>query len=150
MCDALECAGVVGPKKGVHFNVHDLTLLSVPLTLPAAGGRMRPETERIQKLCVQPMGLQPPPRPTPFFSILIVKIKPTTALFLHPWCSRLLGSLYIARLRSDLSSAPLSFVSLARFVPLFAKCAALGNGAKASFLVLVCRQIRGLLCQKNL
>jgi hypothetical protein len=37
-------------KKGVHFNVHDLTLLSVLLTLPAAGGRMRPETARIQEL----------------------------------------------------------------------------------------------------
>jgi hypothetical protein len=57
-------------EKGVHFNVHDLTLLSVLLTLPAARGRMRPETERIQKPPVRPVGVQPPPGPTPFFSML--------------------------------------------------------------------------------
>ena len=43
------------------------------------------------------------------------------ALFLHTWCSSLLSNVYIPKLLLDLSSAPLSFVSLARFVPLFAK-----------------------------
>lgn len=43
----------------MHFNLRDLTLLSVLLTLPAAGGRMRPETARIQELHVRPVGLQP-------------------------------------------------------------------------------------------
>jgi hypothetical protein len=54
-------------EKGVWLNMHDVTLLSVLLTLPATGDRMRLETERIQKLRVRPVGLQPPPRPIPFF-----------------------------------------------------------------------------------
>jgi hypothetical protein len=42
-------------------------------------------------------------------------------LFLHTWCSSLLSNVYIPRLLLDLSSAPLSFASLARFVPLSRK-----------------------------
>jgi hypothetical protein len=54
-------------EKGMWLNMHDVTLLSVLLTLPAPGGRIRPETARIQELRVRPVGLQPPPRPIPFF-----------------------------------------------------------------------------------
>jgi hypothetical protein len=54
-------------EKGVWLNMHDVTVLSVLLTLPATGDRMRPETERIQELRVRPVGFQPPPRPIPFF-----------------------------------------------------------------------------------
>jgi hypothetical protein len=39
----------------------------------SAGGRMLPETGRIQELRVQPLGLQRPPAPTPFLSLLIVQ-----------------------------------------------------------------------------
>jgi hypothetical protein len=53
--------------------MHDVTLLSVLLTLPATGDRMRRETERIQELHVRPVGIQPPPGPTPFLSLLIVQ-----------------------------------------------------------------------------
>ncbi len=38
----------------------------------SAGGRMRPETG----LRVQPLGLQRPPAPTPFLSLLIVQTEP--------------------------------------------------------------------------
>jgi hypothetical protein len=37
---------------------------------------MRPETARIQELHVRPVGIQPPPGPTPFLSLLIVQTEP--------------------------------------------------------------------------
>jgi hypothetical protein len=56
-----------------------------------------------------------------FDCLLIRQLARTTGLFLHTWCSSLLGNVYIPGLRLDLSCAPLSYASVARFVPQFAK-----------------------------
>lgn len=60
----------------------------------ASGGRTNVSRDgRIQELRVQPLGLQPPPRPMPFSSLLIVRTEP-----LYPRSKPLLEILAVRRL----------------------------------------------------